>query len=225
MDALAIGTRLSMGLDQTAEPALMGIEEYIGVLYMTNLYISGMDDIASQIIENKLSKLNLATDLFKGNLKRINALCTFKAFEKEVAKGELNHLALLTKVDRTLKLLKESESYFERSAWGKGLVLFQMGLVYEIVLDKGLVHKHEQDIGDLELSIRVGDQIKKLYNQAYDQFTAINHLRGQALAANAMAKRLSLDHKDNEDELMWDDNNSHSSFFTDDSNKQVSRMF
>lgn len=202
MDAEAIGTRLSMGLDQTTEPALMGIEEYIGVIYITNLYISGMDEIASQIIENKLSKLNLATDLFKGNLKRINALCTFKAFEKEVAKGELSHLALLTKVDRTLKLLKESENYFERSAWGKGLVFFQMGLVYETVLDKGLVHKQEQDIGDHELSTRFSDEIKKLYNLAFDQFTAINHLRGQALAANAIAKRLSSNHRATDDELM-----------------------
>lgn len=115
-----------MGDDNsTSIPLVMRLEEYIAVLYVVNLHLAGMDGIAIEIIEKQLSKLNGCRDLFKGNIKRLHALCLFTLAEKAL-QTDNNPKEFTASLDKVLKLLKQSEHYFKMitSHWGLALVYY-----------------------------------------------------------------------------------------------------
>ena len=78
---------MSLGIDDmTTESQVMEIDEYVAIVHLTNLFIAEMPQIACSVIESHLTKLNLCSDLFRGNLARIHALCLQSAFISKLQK-------------------------------------------------------------------------------------------------------------------------------------------
>lgn len=66
---------MSLGLDSHLQDQPMSIDEFVALVHLVNLVVCSMYDIALNFIVNKLEKLGSCSDLFKGNLARIHALC------------------------------------------------------------------------------------------------------------------------------------------------------
>ena len=92
---LNVGTRMSLGSDGSYTTSkVMDIDEYVAIVHLTNLYIAEMPQIACSVIETQLTKLNLCSDLFFGNLARIHALCLQSAFITKLQKFKSHQVKL-----------------------------------------------------------------------------------------------------------------------------------
>lgn len=81
---LKVGTRMSLGFEPQVEPQCMTIEENIIVLHLLNLLLEEMHEVAKQHIQTYFQHTDLCTSIFRGNLKRIHALCMLPSFEEKL---------------------------------------------------------------------------------------------------------------------------------------------
>lgn len=92
---LQVGTRMSLGFNHLSSTSdLMDVDEYVAIVHLTNLYIAEMPLIACSVIETQLTKLNLCSDLFYGNLARIHALCLQSTFFSKLLKFESSQVKM-----------------------------------------------------------------------------------------------------------------------------------
>lgn len=73
---LQVGSRKSFGDGKSMNTKPMHIDEFVALVHLLNLVVSNSPEMALNCIQKQqLSKLSRCSNMFKGNLARIHALC------------------------------------------------------------------------------------------------------------------------------------------------------